>query len=82
VYIYAARIVHAPEGRSVFAPLSVENLELTFRRSRGRMWHRARRAYALFPRLGERRRQLAGTLSGARAKCWRFHGVLVEKPGC
>ncbi len=46
-------VVHAPEGRSVFASLTVEeNLELTFRRSRGRAGVRAAldEAYALFPR--------------------------------
>ena len=64
-------IVHAPEGRSVFASLTVEeNLELTFRRSRGRAGVRAAldEAYALFPRLGERRTQLAGTLSGGEQR--------------
>src|SRR5207342_1204421 len=59
-------IVHAPEGRSVFASLTVEeNLELTFRRSRGRAGVRdaLEEAYTMFPRVGERRTQLAGTLS-------------------
>ena len=43
-----------------------ENLELTFRRSRGRAGVRDAldQAYQLFPRLGERRAQTAGTLSG------------------
>jgi branched-chain amino acid transport system ATP-binding protein len=76
-------IVHAPEGRSVFASLSVEeNLELTFRRSRGRAGTRAAldEAYRLFPRLGERRRQLAGTLSGGEQRMLSLARVLVEKP--
>ena len=63
-------VVHAPEGRSVFATLSVEeNLALTFRQVFGRRGCRAAidQSYELFPRLGERRRQLAGTLSGGRA---------------
>jgi branched-chain amino acid transport system ATP-binding protein len=76
-------IVHAPEGRSVFASLSVqENLELTFRRSRGRAHVRDAldEAYSLFPRLGERRRQLAGTLSGGEQRMLALARVLVEKP--
>ena len=76
-------VVHAPEGRSVFASLSVEeNLELTFRRSRGRAGVRSAldSAYELFPRLGERRRQLAGTLSGGEQRMLSLSRVLVERP--
>jgi branched-chain amino acid transport system ATP-binding protein len=83
-YLFARRgIVHAPEGRSVFASLTVqENLELTFRRSRGRAHvnDALREAYSLFPRLGERRRQLAGTLSGGEQRMLALARVLVEKP--
>jgi len=78
-----AGIVHAPEGRSVFATLTVEeNLELTFRRSRGRAGARAglEQAYELFPRLGERRRQVAGTLSGGEQRMLSLARVLVEQP--
>lgn len=78
-----AGIVHAPEGRSVFSSLTVEeNLALTFRRSRGRTGVAAalREAYALFPRLGERRRQLAGTLSGGEQRMLALARVLVERP--
>jgi len=76
-------IVHAPEGRSVFATLSVEeNLELTFRRSRGRGGVRAAldQAYDLFPRLGERRSQTAGKLSGGEQRMLSLARVLVEHP--
>jgi branched-chain amino acid transport system ATP-binding protein len=76
-------IVHAPEGRSVFASLTVEeNLDLTFRRSRGRAGVRAAldEAYAQFPRLGERRTQLAGTLSGGEQRMLSLSRVLVERP--
>ncbi|HTD49980.1 MAG TPA: ABC transporter ATP-binding protein [Acidimicrobiia bacterium] len=76
-------IVHAPEGRSVFATLSVEeNLELTFRRSRGRGGVRGAldQAYELFPRLGERRTQTAGTLSGGEQRMLSLSRVLVERP--
>jgi branched-chain amino acid transport system ATP-binding protein len=76
-------IVHAPEGRSVLASLTVqENLELTFRRSHGRTGASAalEQAYELFPRLGERREQLAGTLSGGEQRMVSLARVLVEKP--
>ena len=76
-------VVHAPEGRSVFASLSVEeNLELTFRRTRGRGGVRAAldEAYGLFPRLGERRTQQAGTLSGGEQRMLSLSRVMVEKP--
>jgi branched-chain amino acid transport system ATP-binding protein len=76
-------VVHAPEGRSVFGSLSVEeNLELTFRRTRGRGGVRAAldEAYSLFPRLGERRTQQAGTLSGGEQRMLSLSRVLVEKP--
>ena len=67
---YARRgIVHAPEGRSVFASLTVEeNLELTFRRSRGRagVQRRARRGV---------RRCSRGSVSGARSSRARSRAV-------
>lgn len=76
-------IVHAPEGRSVFASLTVEeNLVLTFRQVFGRRELRARleQAYELFPRMGERRRQLAGTLSGGEQRMLSLARVLVRGP--
>jgi branched-chain amino acid transport system ATP-binding protein len=84
VYRYARRgIVHAPEGRSVFASLTVaENLELSFRRSHGRAGVRGAldEAFAMFPRLGERRRQIAGTLSGGEQRMLSLVRVLVDRP--
>jgi branched-chain amino acid transport system ATP-binding protein len=76
-------VTHAPEGRSVFASLTVEeNLMLTFRRSRGRAGAAAGldEAYTMFPRLGERRRQQAGTLSGGEQRMLSLSRVLVEQP--
>ena len=76
-------IVHAPEGRSVFASLTVEeNLELTFRRDRGRNGVKGAldEAFAMFPRLGERRRQIAGTLSGGEQRMLSLSRVIVERP--
>ncbi|MEY2569927.1 MAG: hypothetical protein QOE63_277 [Acidimicrobiaceae bacterium] len=76
-------VAHAPEGRSVFATLSVEeNLALSFRRSMGR--HRVAegldRALELFPALAPRRKQLAGTLSGGEQRMLSMARVLVEAP--
>jgi branched-chain amino acid transport system ATP-binding protein len=76
-------IVHAPEGRSVFASLSVEeNLALTFRREFGRRGVNPalERAYELFPRLGDRRKQVAGTLSGGEQRMLSLARVLVHPP--
>lgn len=83
-YQYArAGINHAPEGRSVFASLSVEeNLTLAFREVVGRSGCRASldTAYELFPRLSERRRQLAGSLSGGEQRMLALARVLVHPP--
>jgi branched-chain amino acid transport system ATP-binding protein len=76
-------VVHAPEGRSVFATLTVEeNLALTFRQVFGRRGARAAldKAYELFPRLGDRRRQAAGTLSGGEQRMLSLSRVLVRAP--
>lgn len=76
-------VAHAPEGRSIFASLSVEeNLGLEFRRVHGRRGVPAAlaRAYELFPRLGERRRQAAGTLSGGEQRMLALARVLVDPP--
>ena len=65
--IVAAGIAHVPEGRQLFPTMTVlENLELGARtaESRARRAETLARVVELFPRLGERRRQLAGTLSG------------------
>jgi len=78
-----AGVIHAPEGRSVFATLSVdENLTLSFRQSGGRAGVRPRleRAYELFPVLGKRRNQLAGTMSGGEQRMLSMARVLVESP--
>jgi branched-chain amino acid transport system ATP-binding protein len=78
-----AGIAHAPEGRSVFATLTVEeNLSLGFRRRFGRhgLGDALAKAYELFPRLGERRRQGAGSLSGGEQRMLTLAAVLVLEP--
>jgi branched-chain amino acid transport system ATP-binding protein len=76
-------MAHAPEGRSVFASLTVEqNLTLRFRNALGRAGVPAalERAYTAFPRLGERRYQNAGTLSGGEQRMLSLATVLVNPP--
>ena len=76
-------IVHAPEGRSVFSTLTVEeNLTLDFRRNLGKKGVAAglERAFELFPRLGQRRKQVAGTLSGGEQRMLALARVLVRPP--
>ena len=78
-----AGIAHAPEGRSVFGTLTVEeNLRLSFRRSKGRhgVGPALERAYAHFPVLADRRAQVAGTLSGGEQRMLSLARVLVEEP--
>jgi len=83
VHFARTGVAHAPEGRSVFATFTVEeNLRLSFDRSLGRRGVAAGldRAFELFPRLGERRRQKAGTLSGGEQRMLSMARVLVEEP--
>lgn len=78
-----AGVAHAVEGRSVFATLSVEeNLVLSFRRVFGRSGVKPRleKAYEMFPVLGRRRTQMAGTLSGGEQRMLSLARVMVEKP--
>jgi branched-chain amino acid transport system ATP-binding protein len=76
-------MAHAPEGRSVFATLDVEdNLRLTFIRALGRKGaaEALDRAYTRFPGLADRRRQLAGTLSGGEQRMLALARVLAVPP--
>jgi branched-chain amino acid transport system ATP-binding protein len=78
-----AGVAHAPEGRSVFATLTVEeNLRLSFRRSQGGRGVAAAlgRAFDQFPALARRRGQVAGTLSGGEQRMLSIARVLVEAP--
>lgn len=78
-----AGVAHAPEGRSVFATFTVEeNLVLSFREALGRSGVNAglEQAFELFPLLGKRRSQLAGTLSGGEQRILSLARVLVEAP--
>src|SRR5579859_2868135 len=71
-----------PEHRELFAAMNVEdNLRLgAFRSARAQAAQALERVYALFPRLKERRRQLAGTLSGGEQQMLAMGRALMGAP--
>jgi branched-chain amino acid transport system ATP-binding protein len=72
-----------PEGRGVFAQLTIEeNLAMgAYARSdRGAIAADVERAFTLFPRLKERRRQTAGTLSGGEQQMLAISRALMSRP--
>ena len=74
---------HVAEGRQIFPNLSVlENLEMgaTLKRARGTMSATLKRVMSLFPRLSERRRQAAGTLSGGEQQMLAIGRCLMGQP--
>jgi branched-chain amino acid transport system ATP-binding protein len=76
-------IAHVPDGRGTFAHLSTEeNLRLGayVRRDRGAVADDIERVYAYFPRLRERRRQQAGTLSGGEQQMLAVSRALMLRP--
>ena len=79
----AAGIAHVPEGRRLFAGLTVEaNLRLGafIRKSGPDVESDLERVYALFPELKERRHQLAGTLSGGQQQMVAIGRGLMGRP--
>ena len=79
--IVAQGVALVPEGRLVFAPFSVEdNLRLGAIRLKGELGERYQFVYGLFPRLAERRRQSAGTLSGGEQQMLAIGRALMSAP--
>jgi branched-chain amino acid transport system ATP-binding protein len=79
-----AGLAHVPEGRRVFPDLSVEdNLRLggwAVRRRSKVADQRVAQAYDLFPRLGERRKQAAGSMSGGEQQMLAIARALMSDP--
>lgn len=81
--IARAGMAHVPEGRGIFANLTVEeNLVMAFRQRAGRrrVPESLDRAYLAFPVLGQRRKQAGGTLSGGQQRLLSLAKVLVVPP--
>jgi len=81
--IVALGIAHVPEGRRVFPHMSVmENLELGAytRTDKRAIQEDLDRVFTLFPRLAERRWQLAGTMSGGEQQMLAIGRALMARP--
>ena len=79
----ALGISMAPEGRGIFANLTVvENLEMGgyLQKGRARVVESIERGFHLFPRLAERRKQRAGTLSGGEQQMLAIARALMSRP--
>jgi branched-chain amino acid transport system ATP-binding protein len=78
----ALGIAHAPEGRKIFNRLSVvENLEMgAYLRSDAGIAEDIDRVFGLFPRLRERRLQVAGTLSGGEQQMLAIGRAIMTRP--
>jgi branched-chain amino acid transport system ATP-binding protein len=75
-------LIHVPEGRRIFPNMTVaENLDLgCYRRARVRRSQNRERVFAIFPRLAERQRQSAGTLSGGEQQMLAIGRGLMAEP--
>ncbi|HYG68558.1 MAG TPA: ABC transporter ATP-binding protein [Anaeromyxobacteraceae bacterium] len=83
VQIVERGVVHVPEGRKLFPEMTVlDNLlpGAFGRTARPRIQERLEQVYAVFPRLRERRRQLAGTLSGGEQQMVAIGRGLMAGP--
>ena len=80
--VVQAGLIQVPEGRRIFPNLSVrENLELgAYARARERKAGNLERVFATFPRLAERERQRAGTMSGGEQQMLAIGRGLMAEP--
>ena len=81
--LVAKGLAMVPEGRGIFAKLTVEeNLEMGayLRDDKQGIQEDIQRMYELFPRLGERRNQIAGTLSGGEQQMLAISRALMSRP--
>lgn len=83
--IVARGISHVPEGRMIFANLTVhENLLMGgyLRKDRSKFSEEFEFIFGMFPRLKERIKQVAGTLSGGEQQMLAIGRALMSKPRC
>ena len=81
--IVSMGLVQVPEGRRVFAQMSVEEnllLGAYLRKNKAEIAEDFEYVYSLFPRLKERSKQLAGTLSGGEQQMLAMARALMSKP--
>lgn len=79
--IITYKLAHVPEGRHIFPQMTVEeNLEMGAYADPAGMEETMKDVYKRFPRLEERRRQLAGTLSGGEQQMLAVGRALMSKP--
>ena len=79
--IITLKLAHVPEGRHIFPQMTVEeNLEMGAYADPAGMEETMKDVYKRFPRLEERRRQLAGTLSGGEQQMLAVGRALMAKP--
>ncbi|GAA1586853.1 ABC transporter ATP-binding protein [Streptomyces globosus] len=81
--IVSLGLAHSPEGRHIFPRLTIaENLQLGafLRKDKEGIEKDVQRAYELFPILGERRKQAAGTLSGGEQQMLAMGRALMSRP--
>ena len=81
--IVSMGMAHVPEGRRVFAELSVyENLRMGAytRKDKAEIEETLKSVYKRFPRLQERKNQMAGTLSGGEQQMLAMGRALMSKP--
>ena len=82
-HILSRGIAHCPEGRHVFPDMTVqENLEMGsyLRADAGEVAKDMARVFGSFPVLAERRRQMAGTLSGGEQQMLAISRALMSRP--
>jgi branched-chain amino acid transport system ATP-binding protein len=80
--IVKSGLIHVPEGRNLFSDMTVlENLQLgAFRRGRRDRNQTLKHVFELFPRLAERKSQMAGTLSGGEQQMLAIGRALMSQP--
>ncbi|MEV5980244.1 ABC transporter ATP-binding protein [Streptomyces sp. NPDC052114] len=81
--IVSLGLAHSPEGRHIFPRMTIENnlrLGAYLRSDKAGIEKDINRAYELFPILGERRKQAAGTLSGGEQQMLAMGRALMSQP--